>query len=202
MKVGSSLHGLTIASVDLLVGVAWSSRDVRVVSLSFLVDLLLLFPAVEENLEDEEGAGDNEEDYGHHVNDKEHVDPVFAILVATRATPVSIKAPGLFEVGGKGIDHKDRKCNGAQDQKNHVDVVDDLAHVDVVRLDDNKTEEASEYELEGEVSPLSSDCRGNGSEQVEHANEDGALSEGHAAAAAIPGFSCSVHAHFILFNTD
>ena len=77
-----SLHGLTIvSSVDLLVGVARSSGDVRVVSLSFLVDLLLLFPAVEEDLEDEEGAGDDKEDEGDNVDDEDQLNEVFAILV-------------------------------------------------------------------------------------------------------------------------
>ena len=108
----------------------------------------------------------------------------------------------MFPVGSKGVDQKDHNCDSTSDQKTHVDVVDDLADVDVVRLDDNETEEASHNELESETSPLSSNCVGNGSEQVEDADEDGALGEGHAAAAAIPGFSCSVHAHFILFSLD
>ncbi|MCP4294495.1 MAG: hypothetical protein GY786_02685, partial [Proteobacteria bacterium] len=81
-SIGRSVHGLSIILllVNLLVGLAASGRGVRVVALTFLVNLLLLFPAVEENLEDKEGAWDDKEENDDDEDDEDHVEEAGAVI--------------------------------------------------------------------------------------------------------------------------
>ncbi len=205
-SIGRSVHGLSIILllVNLLVGLAASGRGVRVVALAFLVNLLLLFPAVEENLEDKEGAWDDKEENDDDEDDEDHVEEAGAVIevVPVRAG-VAIHdnrfASVLFPVGGEGVDDEDSVTHSACNQQAKIDIVQKLANIRVVGLDNDHDENGSHNEGKGEAEPHASNGIADSLEKVEDSNQDGGLSEGQAAAAAPPWFVTCINAHTCLF---
>ncbi len=188
---------------DLLVGLAASGSDMRVVTLTVLVNLLLLFPAVVENLEDEEGAWDNQEEDDDDSNDKEHVEEAGAVIdVFPVGAGIAIggnrHASVHFPVGGEGVDDKDCVAYSACNQQAKIDIVQKFANISVVWFHNDHDENESHDEGEGEAEPHGSNSIADSLKEVEDSNQDGGLSEGHAAAAAPPWFVTCINAHTCL----
>ena len=80
---------------------------VDVVTLTLMVDVLLLLPAVEEDLEDAEGAKGADEPVDNHSDDYHGVDPVnalLAVVVVVVVFIVVVEAPVGFPVASEGVD--------------------------------------------------------------------------------------------------
>ena len=127
-------------------------------ALTFLVNLLLLFPAVVEDLEDKEGAWDNKKENDNDEDDEEHVEEAGAVIhiVPVRAGVIinrNLGASVHFPVGGECVDDEDCVSYSACNQEAKVDIVQKLANISVVGLDNDHDENASHNEGEGEAEP-------------------------------------------------
>ena len=172
-------------------------------ALLHLVNLLLLFPAVVEDLEDKELAWNSDQKNYDNGNNEPHLEPAFAVSSVPVGVRIAIfedcSAGRLLPVRGKGIDDKDRESDALGDQKAEIDIVEELANIGVVGLDDDEDEEEGHAEGESESEPHSRDGIADSLEKVQDANRDGGLSERHAAAAASPWFFTCINAHTCLF---
>ena len=197
-----SVHGLSVLLllINLLVSLAASGSDMSVVALTVLVNLFLLFPAVVENLEDKKGAWDNKKENDDDSDNEEHVEEAGAVInVVPVGAGVTIDdnrcASVDFPVGSEGVDDEDCVTHGACNHEAKIDIVQKLANISVVGLDNDQDENGSHDEGKGEAEPHASNGIANRLEKVEDSNQDGGLGEGHAAAAAPPWFVTCINAH-------
>ena len=174
----------------------------NVVLLALGVHILLLFPAVVENLEDAEGAGHENDDDEDNEDDQDHVNPVDTLRVrvvkVTLVIVVVRAAPVLLPVTCKGIDDEDDETDCTEDIHDQRDEVDELANAGIVGLSNDHAEQESHDEVPDKSCPLSHDCLTDRANQVEDTNDDGCLGQCHAATAAL--IVLCIYAHFQSFN--
>ena len=163
--LGGVGHGVAVVDGCVVLGGVdtGSSRHVVVIlvvvvglvsCLSLLVDVLLLFPGVVEDLQDAQLAGEDDEGGGNHGNGQIQIDVVQAVTVAGEGT-VGVGTPGFFPVAGVGVDDENDEGEGVESGTDSVEDVEHLADGCIVRLENDHGEESSEDEVEGEGDPLS-----------------------------------------------
>ena len=159
-----------------------------VVGLTLAGEVLLLLPAVVEDLEDTESARDRDEGSDHHDEDHGSVEPCLAFAWIVKELVVVlvvllIVAPIFLPVAGEDHDDEDDKEDGSDGGEGRTDVENPLADGDVVGLEEYEGEESDEADVETHGDPAVHDAVEDDTNYIEETNDKSSLSQGEKSAA-------------------